>query len=117
MYKHTMMLTYLNLKTSSSFSEEYTHYSDEPLVTLSKDLLGNENVAFDFYNESWVYFSYILNNIFDKDNNTLVTKVARAIRRRLKGTAKGIHVTFRDKDNLIWHVIVTFLETVEVSNK
>ena len=114
MYKHTMVLTYLNLKTSASFEEEHVYHTNEPLVTLSQDLLGNDILKFDFNNESWKYFKTVLQSATDSSNMDI--KVERAIKRRLKGTSKGIQVCFRGPDNLIWHVIVKFIETLEVSN-
>lgn len=116
MYKHTMVLTYLNLKTSASFEEVHTHYCNDSLVTVDKDLLGNDIIKFDFNNQSYKYFSCILQAITDKHDEGIDVKAERAIRRRLKGTAKGIQVVYRDKDNLIWHVIIKFIETYEVSN-
>lgn len=116
MYKHTMVLTYLNLKTSASFSEEHTHLTDEPLVVLDKDLLGNEVVRFDFSNKSWKYFSCILQAITDNNGEGIHLKTERAIRRRIKGTSAGIQVVYRDEEGLIWHVIVTFVESLEISN-
>jgi hypothetical protein len=111
-----MVLTYLNLKTSASWIEEYEHFSSEPLVTLHTDLLKGEHVTFDYDNESWFYFKSVLESIKDKDDNGLEDKVLRAIRRRLKGTSQGIQVIFRDEQNLVWHVIVTFVESLTLKN-
>ena len=115
MYKHVMLLTFLNLKTSASHVEEHTHMSDEPLVNLQKDLFGNSIVKFDFNNKSWQYFTCILKGITDKNNEGIHIKAERAIKRRLKGTAKGIQVCYHDENNLIQHVIINFIESVEVS--
>lgn len=112
MYKHTMILTYLNLKTSASFSEEHIHLTDEPLVILQKDLLDKEIIKFDFNNKSWKYFNCILQAITDKNGEGIHLKVERAIKRRLKGTAQGIQVCYRDENNLIQHVTVQFIESV-----
>lgn len=116
MYKHTMVLTYLNLKTSASFEEVHTHYSEDALVVVDKDLFDNEIVKFDFNNKSWDYFNCILQAITDKYNEGIHSKVERAIKRRCKGTAAGVQVVYRDENNLVWHVIVKFIETLEVSN-
>lgn len=116
MYKHTMVLTYLNLKTSASWSKEYTYHTRNSLVTLHTDLLDGAHVTFDFEDDSWLYFKSVLFSIKDRDDNGIDLKVERAIRRRLKGTSKGIQVIYRDKDNLIWHVIVTFTESLTLSN-
>lgn len=116
MFKHKMILTFLNLKTSASFEEVHTHYSEDALVVVEKDLFNNDIVKFDFNNKSWNYFSCILQAITDKNDEGIHLKVERAIRRRCKGTAAGIQVVYRDKENLVWHVIVKFIETLEVSN-
>lgn len=116
MYKHTMVLTFLNLKTSASFEEVHTHYNEDALVVVEKDLLGEETIKFDFNNKSWNYFSCILQAITDKYSEGIHLKVERAIRRRCKGTSAGIQVVYRDENNLVWHVIVKFIETLEVSN-
>lgn len=116
MFKHTMVLTYLNLKTSASFEETFTHSSDDELVYLDKDVLGNELIHFDFKNDSWLYFKGILESIKDKFGEGLALKVERAINRRVRGTSAGIQVVYRDENNLVWHVIVKFIETKEVSN-
>ena len=116
MFKHQMILTYLNLKTSASFEEVYTHYCDDALVLVDKDLFNNNSIRFDFNNKSWTYFSRVLQHIIDKNDEGIHLKVERAIKRRCKGTSKGIQVVYRDKDNLVWHVIVKFIETLEVSN-
>jgi hypothetical protein len=112
-----MELTHFNLKTSDSFQEEFTVFNTEPLVSLDTDLFGKHFVKFNFDNKSWEYFrDNILSTIVDKYNESIVLKVERAIKRRVKGTSKGIQIVYRDNEDLIWHVFIKFIETIEVSS-
>lgn len=103
MFKYEIELNYFNLRTNSNFRETHSILTNEQLVFV--DLLGD--VCFAFNNKEF--------NDFCNDMNTNVhlhfgKKLKASIKRRLKGTSKGVQVVYRDEDNLIWHVFVTIVE-------
>lgn len=112
-YINTMELTYLNLATGINHTETHNHYDFKPLISTEQDLFDNTFTKVDFSCKSWDYFKCILKGITDKNDKDIHLKVERTIKRKLKGTSKGMQIAYRDEHDLIQHVVVRFKSSIE----
>lgn len=101
MFEYKMSFRLFNLKTNSHYTFSKEFKTDKPLL-MYNDV--TDKVTFDFNNE-------VFNTLCDRLNicihNSFKKKYTAALKRRLKGTSKGIQIVFRDEDNLIWHCYVS----------